>query len=185
MKHWVVFILLLSLSFSGKAQTNSIDSTLSKLKLTNLDGEAFELKNIPINSLIILASRNSCTGCFDVLEENLLPYSNFSSTYKILIIKTMNDPMERREFAKRYSLFSLANLVLFDCTDSTLNKESSTECSLLKQLKIERTPALILKTKTGETELLMNETLFENIALSKLGKTRIKHFFKSIKKEMG
>jgi len=157
--------------FSFQADAQSPDFS----GLTDINGEFLAVNLDSQKTIIILASENSCTGCFETLEKLL---NNFFYTKgrpkTILIVRMIEDISHRREYLKKYQIFSSTGLHLFDKTEYLFYNDSC-NTGFFKSVGVCRTPAIILVNE-GIFEIIKIEELFNGTAIRKRAEQKMSLF---------
>lgn len=145
----------------------------------------YAFNNIPIstdslfkkNSLIVLLSENSCTGCKDELAKYLDNLDIDTLSYEIFIIQYLrgSSSLFKRQISSEIkSYYPRIRQVYFDVLGDSTNKDQS----IFMHYEVKQTPTILFyHQQTKKLELIAYKKIFSGIYLSPFIKERILKFF--------
>jgi len=156
-------------------RVNASDQFADSLKLTvcTLENDTVELELSKKAVIYILASENTCSRCYETLE-NYLNLQKNKYNFKIIVIARMPDCIFcKREFMKKYHLFKLADKFYFDnAKHNNTFYTDKYEDGLWGRFYLKQTPASIFYFD-NKIEVFTFEEMFDDLALSE----KFKSFF--------
>lgn len=171
------FILLLSMFSSSCGAQNAY----GYLKTTPLLTKKQDSTNVDLTAnpgIILLASENTCSKCY----ENLETFLSKDSLNLIAVIRIPNCISCRREFIKKYTIFKYCDSIYYDIHANTGSfLDDKCQDGLFSKLKVCRTPALIFNYKEYQI-IFTYDQLFSGLQVSASFKKEYKKFVRTFYK---
>jgi hypothetical protein len=173
---WLSVVILVCLCIAGFAQKDfhSLDDIIVLTR--NLDTVNLSFTSQP--SIILLASENTCSRCYETLENELNSQKTIDKINLIAVVRLPNCNPCRREFLKKYNIFKYCDSIYFD-----LHQHQGTfiddeyKDGLWQMLEIARTPAVII-IYPDRLVVYKYEQIFTGLQVSRKFKKEFRSFLK-------